>query len=342
MKAKRWVMRDKRHVVVEEFEFDSSPPGPREVLIEMEYSAVSPGTECANYLALDPDVYEPTSWCPYPWQAGYSAAGRVTAVGSDVTEYIVGDRAVGALPHTSHTRAIVDGQLAPAHPDVAPEHAAYTLIIAICTSALQVLRNDNIDPFKTAGVWGQGTIGNLTAQILQAAGYRTIGIDPVAQRRNLAQACGIGATLDPTRPDFAARIAEITNGEGFDVAVDTTGQAPVTIGIPQHIRMRGEMVLMTHWRSQPQLDVSPFIHTVFWNGLSVHGAHMRCPGKTPWSDWTALQRRKFGKIGHELATGRINVEPLISHRVTSEQCKEVYEGLCFDQANWWGAVVDWR
>lgn len=342
MKAKRWVMRDKRDVVLEEYELRDVKLKPLEIGIEVDYTAVSPGTECANYLALDPDVYDPDSWCAYPWQAGYSGTGRVTAIGSKVKGFEVGDRVVGAIPHGTHWRMNSEGQVALANPEVAPEYSAYTLIIAICTTALQVLRNDQLDPFKTAGIWGQGTIGNITAQILQAAGYRVVGIDPVEQRRNLSQACGIGAVLDPTRPDFAAQAEEMTHGHGLDVAVDTTGQAAVTVDIPKHIRMRGEMVLMTHWRSQPQVDASPFIHQVFWNGLTVHGAHMRAPGHEPWSYWEALQRRKFVKIQQELASGRINVAPLISHRVRPEQCREVYEGLCFDQAHWWGAVVDWQ
>ena len=65
------------------------------------------------------------------------------------------------------------------------------------------------------------------------------------------------------------QVAEITNGDGFDVGVDTTGAAPVTIRIPEHLRLRGQLVLMTHWRSQPVIDASPFIHTVFWNGITV-------------------------------------------------------------------------
>ncbi|HVF10169.1 MAG TPA: zinc-binding dehydrogenase [Abditibacteriaceae bacterium] len=339
-KAKRWVMRAKQDVILETYDFDETQLKPREVAVRVDWTAVSPGTECANYLALDPDVWRADSWCPYPWHAGYAGVGHVMAAGTEVTEYAVGDRVVGGMTHGTHWRGDVDQLMIPAHPAVAPEHAAYTQIIAICVTALQVL-DKSVDAFETAGVWGQGTIGNLTAQVLQRAGYRVVGIDPLAQRRELAQQCGIREVLDPAATDFAAQVAEITHGDGFDVGVDTTGAAPVTIHIPQYLRLRGQLVLMTHWRSQPVIDASPFIHTVFWNGITVHGAHTRTPGREPWGDWLALQRRKWTKIQHELATGGIAVEPLISHRVRPDACKDVYEGLCFNQAQWWGVAVDW-
>jgi len=334
-------MRAKQDVVLESYDFDETNLKPREIAVRVDWTAVSPGTECANYLALDPDVLDKNSWCAYPWNAGYAGSGHVIAVGKKVKEYEVGEQVVGDMAHGTHWRGNVDKLIAPANPAVAPEHAAYTLILGICVTALQVL-DSSIDPFPVVGVWGQGTIGNLTAQILQRGGCRVVGIDPLAQRRELARQCGIREVLDPTAADFAAQIAAIAGKGGFDVAVDTTGAAAVTIGIPEYVRLRGQLILMTHWRSQPVVDASPFIHKIFWNGLTVHGAHMRSPGQEPWGDWFVLQRRKWAKIQHEMATGGIKVEPLISHRVLPVRCKDVYEGLCFNQSEWWGAVVDWR
>lgn len=342
IKSKRWLMRSQRDVVLDEYDFDDEDLKPDEVIIRADFTAVSPGTECANYQALDPDVYREDSWCPYPWHAGYAGAGHVLATGEEVTQFNPGDHVVAALTHGTHWRGNLNSLIGPANPSIPLEHAAYTPIVSICITALQVLRNDHLDPYPLAGVWGQGVIGNLTAQVLQCAGYRTFGIDPVEQRRELASDCGIRETLDPSSDSFREQVEELTGGRGFDVAVDTTGQAAITIGIPEHVRMRGEMVLMTHWRSQPLVDASPFIHKVFWDGITVYGAHMRTPGREPWSDWTEVQRRKWAKIQYQMSVGQIVVEPLISHRVQPGQCKDTYEGLCFDRSKWWGAVVDWR
>lgn len=332
-------MREKRHVTLEEFEYDETVLKPIEITVRADFTAISPGTECANYLALDPDVHTPGKWCTYPWQPGYSGIGQVIAIGSAVRELKVGDVVVAPLHHRTHLTLEADWPIVPVPAEVKPEHAAYITLISIAMTPLQLIRNDAL---PTVGVWGQGMIGNLTTQILQRAGGRVVGIDPLPERRALAQRCGIRETLDPDGSQFAERVNEITGGDGFDITVDTTGHAPTTLGIPEFTRRRGQMVLMTHWRSQPVLDASKFIRNVFWKGITLRGAHAIAPGSEPWINANELQRRKWRKILHELSTGGLAIEPLISHRIKPTQCKEAYEGLCFDRAHWWGVVVDWR
>ena len=237
----------KQQIVLEEFQFDPTALKPRDVAVRVDFSAISPGTECANYLALDPDVLVPGKWCSYPWTPGYAGCGHVIGVGSSVTEYKVGDPVVGYTPHASHMICDVDKEVIALDPRVKPEHATYMRLFGISFTSLLFLEPD---PMPTVGVWGLGMIGNLCAQLLRRAGGRVIGIDPVAERRALAARCGIGETLDPTAANFSEQIKSLTRGAGLDIAVDTTGHAPTTIAMPSFLRARGQMVLMTHWRSQ--------------------------------------------------------------------------------------------
>lgn len=338
-KAKRWMMREKQQVALEEFDFDEAALKPREIAVRVEFTAISPGTECANYLALDPDVHTAGKWCAYPWQPGYSGIGTVTAVGSAVKEFKVGDRVTGVIRHTTHAVLNADTPVVRVDAGMNLEHASYLRLASISATPLQLLESDLL---PTVGVWGLGMIGNLCAQLLRRAGGRVVGIDPVAERRALAAKCGIRETLDPSDARFADCIGDLTRGEGFDISVDTTGHAPTTTSIPALTRRRGQMVLMTHWRSQPVLDASPFIRDVFCRGLTLRGSHEIAPGSAPAVDANELMRRKWRKLLREIATGGIAIEPLISHRIKPAQCKEAYEGLCFDRAKWWGVVVDWN
>ena len=127
-------MPAKREVVLEEFAFDAEGLAPREIAVQTEFTAVSPGTECANYLALDPDVYSPTGWCRYPWVPGYAGTGKVIGVGADVKEFKIGDGMVAHMPHASHCRLDIDGQVSLRNPNIAPEHAAFVRILAIATN----------------------------------------------------------------------------------------------------------------------------------------------------------------------------------------------------------------
>lgn len=332
-------MRGKQQVALEPFEYDSGTLKPREIAVRVEFTAISPGTECANYLALDPDVLKPNRWCSYPWVPGYSGIGRVIAVGSSVKEFAVGDLVTGVIRHLSHITLDVDSTVVRLPDGINLEHASYLRLASITMTPIQVIHNDAL---PAVGVWGLGMIGNLTAQLLRRAGGRVVGIDPLPERRALAARCGIPATLDPGDPRFAERINEFTSGEGFDITVDTTGHAPTTISLPQFTRRCGQMILMTHWRSQPVLDTSQFLYLIFTKGIALRGAHEMVPGSAPAVDAVALQRRKWAKLLQEIASGGLAIEPLISHRIKPHQCKEAYEGLCFDRARWWGVVVDWR
>ncbi|MDD5200866.1 MAG: zinc-binding dehydrogenase [Terrimicrobiaceae bacterium] len=337
-KAKRWLMTAKQQAVLEEFDWERELK-PREVKVRVDFSAISPGTECAKLPRLDPDVLIPGRWCAYPWSPGYAGCGHILEVGPDVTESNTGDAVAGFTHHASHQICNVDRDIIPLDPRVKPEHAAYLRLASIASTPLHVLQQDVM---PVTGVWGLGLIGNLVAQILQRASGRVVGMDPVKGRRELAMRCGIRETLDPVAADFPDRLKALTRGEGLDIAVDTTGHAPTTIAMPSFIRPRGQMVLMTLWRSQAQADATPFLSDLLVRGITLHGAHVMAPGKAPATNEHALERRKCVRIQDEMAAGGLQIAPLISHVVKPEQVREAYDGLSFDRTNWWGVVVDWR
>jgi len=341
MKSQRWIIRDKLVAELEEFEFDNENLSPREVVIEVDYSAVSPGTECANYQALDPDVYKPDGWCAYPWQPGYAGAGRIIAKGEAVTEFEIGERVIGTFPHARHYRMSADWMVVPLRAGLDPQLATYTRMLSISMHSVESL---TLNPFAPAAVWGLGTMGNLVAQLLRSLGFRVVGIDPVAARRELAGRCGITTTLDPRAADFEAQLKAFAP-EGLVVGVDVVGNAMVTTTIPSYLARRGQMVLMTHWRSQPPVDGNDFIHKIFTRGITVRGAldgsNAGLLGPNAGTDWAALQRQKYSRLQEKIAIGELLIEPLISHRVRPQQANETYMGLCFQPESWWGAVVDW-
>jgi len=336
--AKRWRMLAKEKIVIEDFDPNEKPLQPREIRIRSHFTAISPGTECANYLALDPDVNIPGKWCSYPWMPGYSGCGEVIELGSAVKNYKVGDMVVGFVPHATHCTCPVDDVI-PLDPRLAPELATYLRLLSIAYTPLIVMRQEAL---PAVGVWGLGMIGNLVAQLLRRSGGRVIGIDPVPERRALAERCGIAETLDPTVPKFREKLTEMLGGAELDIAVEATGHAPTTLSLPSFIRVRGQMILMTSWRSQPVVDANDFILNILCRGISLHGAHECAPGWEIGIDEAALKRRKYLKLQHELVAGNLAIEPLISHRIKPAQAKEAYDGLSFDRSKWWGVVVDWR
>src|SRR5690349_3727561 len=78
-------------------------PAPNQILVECEYSAISAGTELAVYTGSHQWLKDPkmVDW-KFPFRPGYSAAGRVVAVGKDIQGWKAGDRVSYPGNHATH------------------------------------------------------------------------------------------------------------------------------------------------------------------------------------------------------------------------------------------------
>src|SRR5262245_61089565 len=194
----RAVMPRPYELTVETFEVPA--PGPGQLLIETEASAISPGTELAVYTGIHQWLNDPTrTWPRFPFVPGYSAVGRVVALGEGVEGLAVGERLVWPGRHETHAL------LKPADPntalwkigaDVPAPVAALALITRVPLTAL--VRAEQLLG-QSVAVMGLGTIGQITLRLFAAgAAYPLIGIDPMQQRRAVAERTPGVATIDPT------------------------------------------------------------------------------------------------------------------------------------------------
>src|SRR5262245_51386232 len=125
------------------------------------------------------------------WGVGYSAAGRVVAVGDGVTDLAPGDLvACAGAGQANHADWIsVKRNLVCRVPDgVAASAAASTTIGAI---ALQGVRRSTPQLGDIMAVVGLGLIGQITVQLLKANGCKVLGLDLDPQRVERAKALGL-------------------------------------------------------------------------------------------------------------------------------------------------------
>ena len=126
---------------------------------------------------------------------GYSCAGRVLAVGEEVTEFQPGDRvACAGAGYANHCEVnYIPRNLAVRVPDNVPlDAASLTTIGAI---ALQGLRQSEVRLGETVAVIGAGLVGLLTLQLSKAAGCRTVALDIDEQRVEVARQMGADLAL---------------------------------------------------------------------------------------------------------------------------------------------------
>src|ERR1700739_2753017 len=146
-----------------------------------------------------------------PSALGYSCAGEVIAVADDITEFKVGDKVACAGAGAVHAEAVAvpKNLCIKLANDVLLNEAAFTTLGAI---ALQGIRQADLQLGESCAVIGFGLLGQLTIQMLNAAGVQSIGIDIDKNMVALAKELGASHAIDRNTEGIENSIRELTKG----------------------------------------------------------------------------------------------------------------------------------
>jgi len=320
--------------------------GPGEVAIDVAYSVISTGTETASLAGADlrsrvdaalakarlgverlrtrgleevlrkARVREGIS-APM----GYSVAGTVREVGADVADLRPGERvAAGGSAYAHHAEIVaVPRNLVVSVPDgVDLRAASFATVGAI---AMQGVRRAAPQVGETAVVVGLGLVGQLTAQILAAAGCRVIGVDPRSDRVALARA-GPGALVAGTGAapaEVEAAVRDATGGVGADVVLLCAGTAssePLATAM-QVVRQRGRVVVVgavgmelrrePFYRKEVELTISCSYGPGRYDASYEEGGLDYPIGFVRWTE-----NRNLAAFLDLVAAGRVDPAPLVA------------------------------
>jgi threonine dehydrogenase-like Zn-dependent dehydrogenase len=101
------------------------------------------------------------------------------------------------------------------------EDERYLYLSDVVPTAWQAVKYAAPPECGSLAVLGLGPIGQMSARIGRHLGYRVLAVDPVAERRAMAERHGI-ETLDSSG-DVAERLKDLTDGRGPDSVVDAVG-----------------------------------------------------------------------------------------------------------------------
>jgi predicted dehydrogenase/threonine dehydrogenase-like Zn-dependent dehydrogenase len=168
-----------------------------------------------------------------PSSPGYSSAGTVTGIGEGVVDINPGDRiACAGAGHAVHAEfACVPRLLVakiPADSGISFEEAAFTTVGAV---ALHGARMAEAKLGDVVAVIGLGLLGQLTVQVLKAAGCRVLGMDIVPQRAELASRMGADA-VSVSDGNFRDLCLSYSGGQGADavlITAETPNSGPVNL-----------------------------------------------------------------------------------------------------------------
>ena len=179
-----------------------------------------------------------------PIPLGYSLAGRILKVGTNMSGLNIGDRvACGGAGYANHSEInYVPKNLMVKIPDGVDDiDASFVTVGAI---ALQGVRQTEPKLGEKVAVMGLGLLGQLTIQLLKANGCKVIGSDINPDKMALAKKLGADEVCQAG--DIIAKANEFTNGHGVDaviIAAATSSNQPV-IDAAEISRMRGRVVFL--------------------------------------------------------------------------------------------------
>ncbi len=308
-------------------------PGPDEVLVRNEFSAVSAGTERAWCMG------EPNTSQKFPQSPGYSSTGRVEAVGSAVETLRPGDRVVvGWGGHRSHTVKQAAKLVKIADDSIDSAEASFAHIASFPLLGVRKLRVETGEAVMVAGL---GLLGLFSVQFARLSGaIPVLAADFDPKRRELARQLGADRVFDPGAPDFTRQVLDATDGKGPAAVVEVTGSAAALRQALEYAGYLGRIALLGCTRvSDEPIDFYKYVHR---RGVSLIGAHTmtRPEHDSAPGAWTEQDDyRAFLKL---LGAGRLSVRPMISETVPPEEAPEVYSRLASEKNPPLGFVFDWR
>lgn len=169
-----------------------------------------------------------------PLPLGYSAAGRVVAVGAGLEgRFQIGQRVAMAgagLANHAEINRVPANLAVPISDSLPDQEACYATLAAI---ALQGVRNLNLSLGETVAVVGVGLVGQLACQLVTLAGGRALALDYDPARLELAMRLGAERAWNLADPNgLAETVSAITNGLGVDgilIAAATDSSEPLAL-----------------------------------------------------------------------------------------------------------------
>ncbi len=257
-------------------EVDEPSPGPGQVKLRNAYAGIC-GSDLHVYYSpeaagLDFDHPHPVTGSSLPQILGHEFSGTVVEVGEGVTDVSEGDRVavwpiyycgecaacrkgmfnvcqkIGFHGLTSHGGGMAEYTTVDASKlHVLPENVDLRLgaLVEPMAVAWHAVDRSGIQPGQRALIAGAGPIGIGVWFALRARGIETVIVsEPSEVRRNAIQGVGAELLVDPASEDLSARVAELTDGDGVDVAFDAAGVGVAITSALANLTPGGKVVVV--------------------------------------------------------------------------------------------------
>ena len=293
--------------------FSLPPPAEGEILVDVEWSGISTGTEKLLWTGRMPDF----PGLGYPLVPGYETVGTVVARGRDATlregdrVFVPGARCFGDVRGlfggaASHL-VVEEARVMPLSSGLREE----AVLLALAATAYHALHRDE-EPALPDLIVGHGVLGRLLARLTLALG----GPAPVVWE-NDSRRCSGGNGYEVTLPDADDR-------RDYGRVLDASGAEGMLDELIQRTGKGGEIVLAGFY----QEPVSFVFPPAFMRETTIRIA----------AEWTP---RDLDAVSRLAESGDLSLAGLVSHRADPAQAEDAYIRAFGDPACL-KMILDWR
>ncbi|MBD3292051.1 MAG: zinc-binding dehydrogenase [Armatimonadia bacterium] len=300
-------------------------PGPDHVVVRMNRSGISAGTEGSIFRGIR------THNGTFPLITGYHGAGVVERVGDHAAPLQEGQR----VAVTSVAGDLIEQDLeivwgTHCSTVVAPASAVHSIpegcsddAASLCTlwgTGRHGVNVTAVGSDDTVLVIGLGLVGLAHAQCAMADGAEVVGLDLAEDRAEVLRGLGAEAFTDQ---DGVREWLDGRGLQGFSVATQATQSAEVTDVALEFVARQGKVVWQGWYPGQACFDFN-----------TAHGKQvtMKFPCSTGGTQPQTLQM---------IADGTFDADPLITHHFPVEDCQAAYDLAVFRPMECLGVVLEW-
>ena len=289
---------------------DLTPPGDADVVVDVEWSGISTGTERLLWSGRMPSF----PGMGYPLVPGYESVGRIAAAGSAsgarVGErvFVPGARCFGevrGLFGGAAARVVVPAEKVVAVDEAIPGEEA--VLLALAATAQHAIAGGAVPDL----IIGHGVLGRLLARLAVLHGGEPVVWERDPQRRDGGDGYRVVHPDEDLRRDYRA-------------IYDVSGDPQILDTLIARLAPGGEVVLAGFY-SEPLAFAFP--------PAFMREARIRIAAEWKLADLT--------RVRELAATGRLSLRGLITHRSGAEQADAAYRTAFGDPACL-KMVLDWR
>ncbi|QUH27114.1 NAD(P)-dependent alcohol dehydrogenase [Serpentinicella alkaliphila] len=281
---------------------------------------------------------------------GHECAGEVVEIGKNVKNLVVGDRVALEPGKTCGKCEFCKSGKYNLCTDVEffatpPYHGVFTNYVAhpedMCFKLPENVSNTEgalVEPLavglhatdqggvklgNTVVIFGTGCIGLVTLLSAKAKGAsNVIVVDVLENRLQVAEKIGATHVINAKTTNVIEKIAELTNGRGADVVIDTAG-AEITLKQTVDVVRRGGTIVLVGMTPKDEVEFD----------------FMKLMGKEAEIKTVFRYRNLYPTAINAIASGSLNVKDIVSHEFEFDKTKEAFDFVAGNASDVVKAVI---